>query len=191
MEANEVVSRPGASPTVVTSCPERSTSRAQSDFVSPRKRRRDSVMAVKSSCVNDQLAVPAVIFLRSQRGFEVPEHPGSALAENAAGLPGDVFAKQLCGGDGRAGAQISERSDAEKRIAGEQIAPAVALHSAPHQRTSRHAAEESHGDCASALSTAHDIALRAVKAWAMVTPSAYSRSPPTGSPRAILEIVSG
>ena len=59
------------------------------------------------------------------------------------------------------------------------------------QRTSRHAAEESHGDCASALSTAHDIALRAVKAWAMVTPSAYSRSPPTGSPRAILEIVSG
>src|SRR5205823_3935459 len=178
-----------ASPTVVTSCPERSTSSAQRDFVSPRKRRRDSVIAVKSSWVNDQLAVPAVIVLRSQRGFEALQHPRSALPEYSARFPSDVFAKQLGGSHRWTRPKVAQRSDAEERIPREQVAATVPLHSAPHQRTRCHAAQKSHGDETRTLATAHDIALLAVNAWAMVTPSAYSRSPPTGSPRAILETV--
>src|SRR4029079_17442215 len=101
-------------------------------FVSPRKRFRDSVIAVKSSCVNDQLAVPAVIVLRSQSRLEPLEHPGTALPQNGAWLPRDVLAKQLGSVHGRACAQIAKRGDATDRRLAEEVAPVLALHAAPH-----------------------------------------------------------
>jgi len=68
-------------------------------------------------------------------------------------------------------------------------AAAVALHSAPHQRAGGNPAEKAYRNESCAALSAHDIALLAVNAWAMVTPSAYSRSPPTGRPRAMRVIV--
>jgi hypothetical protein len=77
----------------------------------------------------------------------------------------------------------------QRRLA-EKVAAILALHPAPDKTAGGYAADESHCYEASAL-PAHDIALRAVSACAIVTPSAYSRSPPTGSPRAMRETVSG
>jgi hypothetical protein len=72
----------------------------------------------------------------------------------------------------------------------EKIAAILALHPAPDKTAGSYSADESHSYEARALS-AHDIDLRALSAWAIVTPSAYSRSPPTGSPRAMRETVRG
>jgi hypothetical protein len=47
-------------------------------LVSPRNRFSESVIAVKSSCVKDQLAVPAVIALGSQSGLELLEKSRAA-----------------------------------------------------------------------------------------------------------------
>jgi hypothetical protein len=77
----------------------------------------------------------------------------------------------------------------QRRLA-EKIAAVLTLHSAPEETAGSYAADESYSYEAGAL-PAHDIALRAVSACAIVTPSAYSRSPPTGSPRAIRETVRG
>jgi len=140
--------------------------------------------------VNDQFAVPAVIVLRSQGRLEASEHPRSALPQNGPRLPGYVFAKELRGVDRRARAEIAERRNAMDGGFAEEVSTVLALHMAPDQMPSSNATDEANCHETRALS-AHDIARLAVSACAIVTPSAYSRSPPTGSPRAILETVSG
>ena len=80
--------------------------------------------------------------------------------------------------------------DPSEGMLAEEIAPVLALHSAPHQGAGGNAADEPDRHEADFL-PAHDIARLAVSAWAIVTPSAYSRSPPTGSPRAIRDTVRG
>jgi hypothetical protein len=121
--------------------------------------------------VNDQFAVPGVIALRSQSRLELPEHPRAALAQNRPRLPRDVFAKKLCRVDRGSSAQIAKRGYAMQGRLAEKVAAVLALHPAPDKSAGGYPANESYRDEARALS-AHDIALRAVSAWAIVTPSA-------------------
>ncbi len=66
----------------------------------------------------------------------------------------------------------------------EEVATVLTLKVTPRER----AAGETSNEAKSrqlAVTAADHIARRADKACAMVTPSAYSRSPPTGNPRAM------
>ena len=174
--------------TVVTSWPDLSTSIAHIAPVSSRKRRSDPVIAPKSSSVKVQLAAPAVILV--ERRLDAVEQLHSTLTEKRARLPGDVFAQQLCRANRRARAEKAQRRNAPQTPRTEKIAAVSPLHSRPQQRSGGKAADESDGD-KPASGSPHVIVRRAVSACAIVTPSAYSRSPPTGNPRAMRETVSG
>src|SRR5438270_3003740 len=128
--------------------------------------------------------------LRSQRGLELLEHLGTPSTKDGSRLPRDVLPKDCCRVHGRFRPEVAECRDAKQWRLAEEIAAVVTLHSAPEKRSCGDASHKSNGDKGRALPL-HDIALRAVSACAIVTPSAYSRSPPTGRPRAIRETVSG
>src|SRR5579863_3747962 len=112
---------------------------------------------------------------------------------------------------GRLAAQIPQGSQTPERMAAEQVAPVTVLLPAPDddphhhatQKPQRHEASGVNGAVAVAVPwpddyppplpprPGHRISRRADSACAIVTPSAYSRSPPTGMPRAMRETVSG
>src|SRR5947209_588117 len=71
-EAKAAESNWGASPTVATSWPVRSTSKAQRAFESRRNARRCCWICLKSFSENDQLAAPAIAFPRSVGLGHVP-----------------------------------------------------------------------------------------------------------------------
>src|SRR5690242_3403174 len=72
--ANAVGSKFGCSPTVATSCPDRSTSSAQRALLSVRNFWSECVIAPKSSSVNDQLAEPTDIDRGSLREADSSSH---------------------------------------------------------------------------------------------------------------------
>src|SRR5437879_4713806 len=98
---------------------------------------------------------------------------------------------------GRRGPRLGQLSHRRHGLAGDvretQQFPPAALHlGAPYHEPHREASQKTVGSETGPVgprsppARAHPhIALRAESAWAIVTPSAYSRSPPTGSPRAI------
>src|SRR5690606_13521447 len=85
---------------------------------------------------------------------------------------------------------MRERRQALGRTTAEQVAPVDVELPSGQQDSHRQAAQESQGSH-NIGTPGHFISLRAARACAMVTPSAYSRSPPTGSPRAIRDTESG
>jgi len=78
--------------------------------------------------------------------------------------------------------------DFAKRVTTEKIAPVLLLKMTPCKSTERYASKKSERRETAVTRTDH-IARRAESACAIVTPSAYSRSPPTGNPRAMRETV--
>jgi hypothetical protein len=86
--------------------------------------------------------------------------------------------------------QVGQCDETLERAAAEELAPKVVADTGPHQ-TARDYAGKKASEGQSRPSDDSHIALRASSAWAIVTPSAYSRSPPTGSPRAMRDTVSG
>lgn len=117
-------------------------------------------------------------------------HQGhAALAEQWLLLPRDVFAKKPHGSNRGSSAQIAESGKTPKWVAAEQIAPVLSLEMTPRESTTRRSANKSKCCQLLILSITH-IDRRAESACAIVTPSAYSRSPPTGRPRAIRVTVS-
>jgi hypothetical protein len=119
----------------------------------------------------------------------VPHQGHAALAEQRLLLPRDVFAKKSHRSDRGPGAQIAERGKTPKWVATEQIAPVLSLEMTPRERAARRSAKKP--KCHQLVtSSAIHIDRRAESACAIVTPSAYSRSPPTGRPRAIRVTVS-
>jgi len=113
----------------------------------------------------------------------------TAVAKRRRALPGSVLAKKPERAHGWTRAQVAECGEPAKWMTAEQIAAVLALNMAPRQRAARGPTEESQRS-KSAVTRAYHIARRADNACAMVTPSAYSRSPPTGSPRAMRVTVS-
>ena len=81
-------------------------------------------------------------------------------------------------------AQIAQRREPAQRVPAEKIAPMLALQVTPRESPARQSRKKAETRQL-AVTTADHIARRAESACAMVTPSAYSRSPPTGSPRAM------
>jgi len=82
---------------------------------------------------------------------------------------------------------VSERRQSAQRMTTEQVPAVRMLCPTPRQRPDRRADGQSYEY--PLMIALHDIALRAANACAMVTPSAYSKSPPTGSPRAMRDTV--
>ena len=108
----------------------------------------------------------------------------ASLAQKGLLLPCDVFAKKSYRSDRRACAQIAERGKPTERMAAEKVAPVLLLEMTPGQRTAGCPAKKS--KCGELpVPCAIHIVRRAESACAIVTPSAYSRSPPTGRPRAM------
>ncbi len=116
-------------------------------------------------------------------------HRHTSLPEERAPLPRNVLAKET--GSAHAGPrpQIGQGGEAPKRVTAEEIASVLPLEVGPCHRTTGNAHHKTGCGERSDISVSH-IARRAASACAMVTPSAYSRSPPTGRPRAMRLIVS-
>src|SRR5687767_8099953 len=93
-EANTVGSKAGASPTVATSCPVRSTMSAVRALVSPRKPRRMAWMRRASSSPNDQLEAPVTAASSSERGLQTPQDRLAPAAKHLLPLPAQVVAQQ-------------------------------------------------------------------------------------------------
>jgi len=70
----------------------------------------------------------------------------------------------------------------------EQVAAILLLEMTPGQRAECDSAKKTKS-CKATVTCCDHIARRADSACAIVTPSAYSRSPPTGSPRAMRDTV--
>src|SRR5688500_8578159 len=143
-------------------------------------------MAPKSSSVNDQLAEPTAMTVPGlvKMRFDAPQHLLPAATKNGSAFPTDVVPQHPRRVEARLAAQVPERREPAERLRVEQIAPeALHLH-APDERPHRRATEKP--QCRQIRRTAHHrISRRADSACAIVTPSAYSRSPPTGNPRAM------
>src|SRR5471032_1066922 len=88
--ANAVGSKCGCSPTVATSCPERSTRSAQRALLSKRNFWSEVVIAPKSSSVNDQLPEPTAIDRGSLKesfpSFHQPPRGDRLCDRNAIGV---------------------------------------------------------------------------------------------------------
>src|SRR5258708_11970258 len=98
-------------------------------------------------------------------------------------LPANIVGQEPHGIEPGTAGKVAQRGKPAPWTAAEQLPPRPMNLRAPDDCASDHPPEEPGGDGNSCV--ASHIALRAVSACAMVTPSAYSRSPPTGMPRAI------
>ena len=147
------------------------------------------VRAARSSSSKDQVAAPGFVTISAECGFDVPHQRNAALAERGRSFPGDVFAKQAKCAEGVAGAKVAQCRKPAERMAAEEVATVLPLKVAPRESAACDAGNKSQSS-ELAVTSADHITRRADSACAMVTPSAYSRSPPTGSPRAMRVIVS-
>ena len=117
-------------------------------------------------------------------------HQGyAALAQKRLLLPCDVFAKKSHCADRRPRAQVAERGETTQSMPAEEIATVLLLEMAPRERSTRSSAQKTKRRQLAVSSAIHNVR-RAESACAIVTPSAYSRSPPTGRPRAMRLTVS-
>src|SRR5688500_13592731 len=187
--ANTVGSNERGSPIVATSCPERSAMSAEWAPVSERNFSTLRVRAARSSSSKDQVAAPGFVTRSGQGRFDVAHERDTALAESGVTLPGDVFAKKPDCAHRVSRAQITECGEPPERMPAEQVATILALKMTPCKRAAGRSRNESEsGELP--VTNGYHIARRAESACAIVTPSAYSRSPPTGSPRAMRVTVS-
>src|SRR5439155_18306533 len=93
-EANAVASNAGASPTVATICPVRSTISAVRALDSPRKPLRIVWMLRKSSSRKVQLEAPLMLPASCERRFQPADDRLRPAAQPGLSLPGQVIAKQ-------------------------------------------------------------------------------------------------
>src|SRR5438067_2921402 len=117
------------------------------------------------------------------------EEPLGALAQDGLLLPANILAQDFRRFHGGVSTQVAERRQSTQRVVAEEITPATPYLHAPHDEPGDDASDKPGRDetmttRAPACSQSH-IALRAASACAMDAPSAYSRSPPIGSPRAM------
>src|ERR1043166_5133351 len=105
------------------------------------------------------------------------------LAQRSVRLPADVVRQQLHGIQSGTSGKVAQRGEPAPWTRIEQLSPRPMNLRAPDDCASDEASD--HRRRHRYLRFSPHIALRAFRAWAMVTPSAYSRSPPTGIPRAI------
>ena len=102
--------------------------------------------------------------------------------EHRVGLPSEIIPQQADRFDAVRRCKIAKRSQPAQGPGAEQILsmpPDIPLGSHPAEYAAR---EHSEQYCPT---TGHQrTSCRADNAWAKVTPSTYSKSPPTGSPRA-------
>src|SRR5688500_957203 len=116
--------------------------------------------------------------------FDAAEHLLATAPKNDSAFPTNVVSQHPRRVERRVAAQISQRRQTPERLRVEQVAPeAVHLH-APYERPHRRATEKAERRHVRHPAH-HRISRRAESACAIVTPSAYSRSPPTGNPRAM------
>src|SRR5689334_8352744 len=115
------------------------------------------------------------------------QEPLCPAPERGSALPAHVVRKQARCLDTRASTDIPECRQAAYGASAEQITAAPLHLATPDQQSDNKTAEEPgrHRLCVAPFCPPPHIVLLAARACAMVTPSAYSRSPPTGSPRAI------
>src|SRR5215207_6251943 len=141
--ANAVASKLGFSPTVVTSCPLRSTTSAQRALLSYRNRCSSWLIAPKSSSVNDQLVAPTGMNLLvgpkqlGQLALDPIEESAGAALEIGALLPANVLPEQT-GCLGRTLAtEVAQRRKPAHGPRAEQIPLPHVLLAAPHQENRR------------------------------------------------------
>src|SRR5512134_1167275 len=188
-EAKTVGSKAGGSPTVATSCPVRSTMSAVRAFDSRRKPASTVSIFRESSSRNDQLDAPPLTepplpsARRSQLRLEPADDRPRTPPQYRVGLPLQIVAQQPYALDAALAGEKSQGPEPPHDRLAEQIVPAAveaALGEEPADQDSRqrpaarYRAPRSH----------QGSSCRAVSACASVTPSTYSRSPPTGNPRA-------
>src|SRR5688572_16888549 len=122
--------------------------------------------------------------------FDPTEHPLAPPPKHGLTFPIHVIAQHARRLVARLPGEIAERRQPTPGTRVEQLAaPAPHLH-APDERPYRRATEKAQRR-QTGRSSHHRISRRAVSACAIVTPSAYSRSPPTGSPRAMRDTITG
>src|SRR5688572_11532933 len=183
--ANAVASNVGFSPTVVTSCPLRSTTSAQRALLSYRNRCSSWLIAPKSPSVNDQLVAPTGMDLvvgpkrLGQLALDPIEESAGAALEIVALLPANVFLEQASRFRRPLPAKVAQCRKPTHRTRAEQIPPPHVLLATPHQQPRREAAQKTERGESGGPSAPHGQAIsrRADNACAIVTPSAYSRSP--------------
>src|ERR687898_828484 len=109
-DANAVGSNAGASPTVATICPVRSTMRAVRALDSPRKPLRIVWIRLASSSRNDQLEAPLIGQVVSyQRCFHSPDDCFRSAAEHRLTLPREIVSQQSHGVDSILAGEEPER----------------------------------------------------------------------------------
>src|SRR5689334_11054412 len=140
-------------------------------------------MARESSSRNDQLDAPLMARASRQGRLEPAQDGLRAPTEHRLPLPREIVAEHADGVHPGLSGQVAQRGEPAQRPGTEQIAlvggePALRQHPAAHY-PGREPAREQDGARAH-----YGTSCRATSAWARVTPSTYSRSPPMGSPRA-------
>src|SRR5512146_2654897 len=114
----------------------------------------------------------------AQYGLAAPTEPGMTL-------PCNVVAKQANVSNAVLATQVTEGRHPPPRTIAEKVAPGALCLLSPDDQPQRKATSQPDGQRRHVPRAWHHISLRALIAWAIVTPSAYSRSPPTGRPRAM------
>src|SRR5688500_13474189 len=123
-------------------------------------------------------------------GFVPPQQHLTSAPQQRPRFPFDVIREKSRVFDARTGPQVTECGEPAQRIPAEKR-PAIDMLLAGPGHDPRDGTDDESGRQSAANAVGHRISRRADSAWAMVTPSAYSRSPPTGRPRAMRETVSG
>jgi len=122
-----------------------------------------------------------------------PQQPFATTTQRRSSLPAHVFREQARRVDAWSPADVAERRQTADGAATEQVTPAPPNLGTPDQQADNKTAEKPGGHRFGVIPfcPAPHMVLLAARACAIVTPSAYSRSPPTGNPRAILVTVTG
>src|SRR5215204_4769771 len=182
-DANAVGSKAGASPTVATICPVRSTIRAVRALDSARKPLRITWIRLASSSRKDQLEAPFTGETSYEGGFHTPHNGLRPPPEHRLPLPGQVVSQQPDGVHTILPGQKPQRCKAPQRSGAEKVTPVIAEALLP-QKPARGRPGHEPSDEKPATRAHQPTSCRATRACARVTPSTYSRSPPMGSPRA-------
>src|SRR6478752_2584363 len=140
-------------------------------------------MARESSSRNDQLDAPLIAPASCQGRLQSPQDRLGAPAEHRLTLPREVVAEEANRVDAGLTRQVAEGAQAAQRPRTEQVVlvrgePPLGDHPAG-DGSGRQSTREEHRP-----RPHQGTSCRATSAWARVTPSTYSRSPPMGRPRA-------
>src|SRR5829696_515349 len=136
-----------------------------------------------SSSRKDQLEAPLIGHVSYEAGLHPPDNRLGSAAQHGLAFPREIVPEQPHGLDLVLARQESQGGKPSERTRAEQIAPMVRQ---PVLRQQPAAGQpEHHATSEDPHPGAHQpTSCRATSAWARVTPSMYSRSPPIGRPRA-------